>query len=120
MIATLFREEPLYAATLVLYALAFLVYVGTWFSTRRGVAQLATATVGLALASSGAFVAASAGAAVTPRMIAREPRYLRMTLLPHAVFNIKACTSEKADHFGIWLLTSTACRRNCVLLRYES
>ncbi len=49
-LAALFRDEPFYAATLVVYALAFLFYAGTWLSPRRRVAQLATATLVLALA----------------------------------------------------------------------
>jgi cytochrome c-type biogenesis protein CcsB len=56
VIANLFRDEPLYAATLVLYALAAAVYVGTWLSGRQRVAQLATGAMALAVAGNAALI----------------------------------------------------------------
>ncbi len=56
MIGFLLRENPLYAATLVLYGISFLLYAAAWRSRRPLVPALATASLSVALLANAALI----------------------------------------------------------------
>jgi cytochrome c-type biogenesis protein CcsB len=56
VITYLLRENPVYATTCVLYAIAFLFYAAAWRSTRPIVARAATVIMTLALAANAALI----------------------------------------------------------------
>ena len=56
MIAYLLRENPLFTATMVVYAAAFLGYAASWGSKRLGVARAATWLMLAGLALNGAVI----------------------------------------------------------------